>query len=255
MQGAVMINYGGVRLRDAIDEILNRVNSYRNGFNIDYFSLVQIVNTALMDTISILLPVYGHNYIARFNVVNGQFLGPNFIKPHRVLIQKSAVDPLREARYVNSREYNALVNWETAHSWNVAIEDNPVYTIYGLVFYATTQPMSNIDIISNTTAQGIMEAYIYPDVLQETQSNVVLPISYEYIDLFYSIALLKLLMHADEKGELSYLLQNIQKIKGELYQRKKEKELTEARQLESFVEPRVPFVPLQATPGEVAPKL
>ncbi|KKN79174.1 hypothetical protein LCGC14_0341910 [marine sediment metagenome] len=258
-----MVSYSNITLGEVFHEVISAINKYRSGMNIDYTTITNFVNRAVIEVVTKTLPFKDWAYVSSVNVTNQMQLPVNYLKYQRVLLSEDGDYPYQEARYVDIREYYTLTNWLNGHSWNRSSEEKPVFTIWGTGLRPTIFLAPNTDyqtgiqpsghIYDTINVSGILEYHPSPDKVSLATDR--LPIPYEFEDM----VILSTIMRMYAKIGASQLLQNTQmkfieetsKI-SELFV---EKRRTEKRELDSFVEPVVPLVAASEEPGELKGEL
>jgi len=279
-----MIAYSEITLQQAIDILFMEMGEHRNEENIDWDTLVLFINRAIREVMVLTLPYTDWAYVSNIEITHGGVLPRNYLKYLRVLASWEGQPPLREARYVDPREYFTLTNWQRRQEWNRCTWQNPIFTIWGQIagvgLVLPPEPTQltiylgpNDDYITGTAPagyiypipappnnpgdplliSGMMDCYIAPDDI--TASNNVLSIPYEYEDLVVMSALSRVYAKTADREALVTTYKKILEEKRRINLLYFEKKRTERRELESFVEPIPPYAPRLEEPGELPQKL
>ena len=223
------IAYSNITLKQIYDEVILRLAHHRNEVNVDFLFVARMINRAIKEIIAWTLPYKDWSYVSDIVVSNGSGLGRSYIKFINVLLSTDGATDLRDARYADATEFNSLTNAYTAHSWNLALEFDPIFTIWS----EGTQSELKI-YTAPSTFSGIMQAYYFPsDYYSPTD---VLPIPYEYEDLLVSNALQRILLKTTNIVTASQLTKFIERDKMKIIQQFIEKKKTEEVELRSFTE-------------------
>lgn len=227
-----MISYLNILLADAVYEIQSRIRHYRNSFNYDWGSVVNALNGAIAEVTSIAAPFYPTAYKRRFEVTSGQSLSQFYIKHERLYVyDEDAV--LREARYADPKELYSVTDFDKNTIWNQATLDNPIYTVFGNRIYFTNLPLLSLDIVADSVAVGIFEAYYFPFPVSLDGDIIVCPV--EYIELVYLHAITRLYNKGENIDYINVVYREIELLTNSLYERNRKANEVQEQQLESFV--------------------
>lgn len=261
-----MINYSNMTLQECHDNILLRAGRHRGTDNIDWQTVVNFINNAVKEVMTYTIPYKSWGYISTIKIYNRMQLPVRFYKPIRTLLSFDGLPPLKEGRYINPKEWHKITHWETRQDWNKVTAINPVYTIWGNDVSYTNMDVNNGYIsvyiapntdngnnIDGTDYQGIMDCYLYPREI--TNNTDPLPVPYEYEQLVILSALTRLYAKTlnPEPLKLTNALMQIerQRILNTFIKEREQKQ----RNLESFVEPKQPYIPPSTLEGELPQKL
>ena len=248
-----MIGYGQLTVADVFNEFLLRIGDVRKSENIDWGTFLHWLNHAVDEVLMQTLPLKDWAYTSTVSVVDGQFLSPLFIEPIRVLVSAGGIPPFVEARKVDVREWSTIVNFQqNKHSWNQSSSISPVYMIWGdTIFLHPTSRWGETTVATNFA--GMMDCYMFPRRMALPTDAVLIP--YDFEEMLYMSLLSKAMFKLDNTAALPELQRSMvaekQRLIGQYGQRKH----TEKRVLESFIEPKIPYIPATTTDGELPNKL
>ena len=248
-----MIPYSRMTAMQVFEEVLLRLGSIRNGANFDWGTFLHALNHTIDEVLMYTLPLKDWAYTSTIQVTDNMVLSPMFIEPIRVLLSAGGTPPYTEARRVDVREWSTIVNWQqNKHAWNQSNSIRPVYMIWGNVLYLHPTTMWGEPI---TVAQfaGMMDCYMY--LPRITTGNQVVRIPYDFEELVIMNVMARLLFKLDDTQAMPELNAAIQSERQKLIALYMQRRQAEARVLESFVEPKLPLVPPQDTPGELPNRL
>lgn len=261
-----MIRYSRMTLREAYDAVTLRAGEHRGGANYDWDMMTLFINRAIREVMVFTLPYKDWGYTTSIQVTHGTVLPVNFIRAVRVLaapILQSGAAPMMEARRVDAKEWFMLTDWSKRQAWNAGTRSSPIYSLWSLsppgqpsrisiLLYpnttniAGTAPLGFTYPTDNMT--GLMDAVIAPpDLVLDTD---LLPVPYEFEDLVVLSALTRLLRKTADNQELYTAQGAVRRAYGEFQKRFAEARRTARRELDSYAEPVIPFVPPQQAPGE-----
>lgn len=262
-----MITYSNRTLKEVYDEVMIRLGGHRTAENLDWDTIVRLINNSINEVLFKTLAYKDWSYISQMQVANQAVLPVEFIKAVRVMLRSNENNPYHEARYVSPKEFFTLSNWKNEQIWNQGLAQVPIYTLWGNINIPANQAQQFVIWIypngqylqgqppagyayNSDVMQGYMEFYRSHTFL--ANNGDLIPIPYEYEDILINYILLRIfaktgnLVQADFiKSQLDPEVKRIQ----EMFQ---EKRRTEKRILDSFAEPLVPTVQ-PATPKNEVP--
>jgi hypothetical protein len=260
-----VLQYSNLTAVEAYDEILMRLGRFRNAISVDYDTVLNYLNWAVITTLSKSLPYKEWAYVGAMNVQHRTNMPLDYIGFIRVLVSDTGLPPFREARYVAPKEYNQLVNWRQGHSWNQGFNHAPIFTmwadnvvtlttpsIFSIYLYPNTedvvgvQPSNLFYPIANVT--GLLEYYQAPAFMANDTDRV--PIPYEFEDIVIMTVVMRMLGNLGDV-DVSKMYMDITEETARVVQRYEEKKKADKRQLDAFQEPVIPLYPPQPQEGEI----
>ena len=244
-----MIAYSNMTIKRAYEEIVLRAGQHRTGINYDWDSIVMFINRAIREVMLTTLPYKDWAYTTRLAVADTTILPQRFLKKIRVLLSASGTAPYDEAREMSIREFWTITDLSgRQHAWNRSVPDMPTYMLWA---EQDADGISRLRIeVSPSGHSGIMECYVCPADL--TADADVIPIPYEFEDMVILLAMSRLFAKTDDMQFVMTLQQQIGQEKNRLLSLFEEKRLTEKRELDNFVEPAIPVIQPEKTPGEAS---
>lgn len=259
-----MQQYSNMTAIEAYDEVMLRIGRYKNAINIDYDTILSYLNWGVIESLSETLPYKEWAYVGSMAVAHRTAMPNDYVGKIRVLVSDTGLPPYREARYVAPKEYNQLVNWRHAQTWNQGFSQSPVYTVWAdrVVTLTTPSPLciylypNTEDVVGaaptnlfypTTNVSGIFEYYQAPPLM--TQDNDIVPIPYEYESLVILKAVDRALATLGER-KIEQIYKEIADETERIIERYQEKRRTEKRELDSFQEPVIPEVTPPPEKGE-----
>lgn len=260
-----MIQYSNRTLGDVYQEVVIRLGTLRTGENLDYRTIVNLINYSVKEIVSKYLPF--KEWTNRYNTyISDQSLVPlNLIKPIRVLLSVSGLAPYNEARRVDVRELYNLMSWEKRNSWNRASVLNPVYAFWGFPDPGNLTPSRKILLAPNVRYQigvsppyfeydtqnvsGYMEYYGMPYALSDVGDRIQLP--YEFEDMVVPLTLSRVYYKLGLIDMMTNIYTTIAAQVGKIRQRYEERTVVPAMDSVSYLEPTIPNIPPADAPGEV----
>ena len=125
-----MILYSSMTVREAIDEILDKVSQLQTATNLDYKTVWMFLNRARREVFARTIAYKDSSYVKTVSVTNGIALPADFTRKLRVILQDGAGEFV-EARFVAPQEWWRLTNTARQHTVAAATPRFPVYTIWG----------------------------------------------------------------------------------------------------------------------------
>jgi hypothetical protein len=241
-----MINYAPMTLLQAYNEIVDRLGHYRNAENTDWGTIVKCVNRAVIEVCAKSLPYKDWAYITKLNIQDGTLLPREYMNYSRCLVQNLSGD-LREARFVDVREYWNLTDPNRKHAWNMSLSQKPIFTIWG------TGAPSRLTIYISPQADGLLEYHTIPNSLSQEADELPVPFEYQHY-----VVLSALTRVVSRFADLQYLVSIQKDIQGELVKmniRHNETKTVKKRELDNFVEPQIPLAPPRQEPGELIQRM
>lgn len=247
-----MIQYSKITLKGLIDEVLIRLGDHRSDINLDWKTLVNYVNHSVKEVSSLVMPYDGQSFLRRIeDIENGDSIPREFVRTSRLLVEKEA-GVFYEARDVDIKEYFSVTNSVNIHDFNHSYDYAGIYTFWGQADTGA-DPIDFRIYIYPDDLTGILDYYSMPAEI--TQDNDVVPLPEEYIEMVVYGTMQRVYARTTQHAQIMEIQRRLaaEKMKiMELYVAKRE---TEKRELDSFVEPVVPFIPSKPTEGEVPKRL
>lgn len=228
--------YSSLTVREAVDEVMLRMKQSRTAANMDYGTVLKMLQESRRNLAAILLPFKEYALIKSVAVTHAGSVPADFIKPVRAILQ-AGVQEFVEARYVDPREYDELTNATRAHSFAGASATAPVYMVWANA--VTTSPAwaeSQMDFwCFPTTMTGTME-YIaaYGDTDMDTEAELV-NVPAETENLLINLALERCYFRIGEQNKMVAAYTSIQNEIAGMRARLAAKNQTEAIDIQSLI--------------------
>lgn len=123
------IAYSSMTVRQAVDEVLLRMKQARTATNMDYGTVLKMLQESRRNLAAIIAPFKEYALIKTAAVTHQGVLPSDFIMPVRAILQAAAAE-YTEARRIDPREHNELTNTSRPHSFGAGTTSNPVYMIW-----------------------------------------------------------------------------------------------------------------------------
>ena len=242
-----MIAYSNMTLRQAYEEVVLRAGQHRTGINFDWDSIVMFVNRAIREVMLTTLPYKDWAYSTKLAVADATILPQRFLKKIRVLLSAAGTAPYDEAREMSVREFWTISDLSgRQHAWNRSVPDMPTYMLWA---EQDANGISRLRIeVAPAGHSGIMECYVCPADL--TADTDIVSIPYEFEDMVVLLAMSRLFAKTDDKQFVMTLHGQIVQERQRLLALFEEKRMTEKREMDNFLEPAIPVVQPEKTPGE-----
>lgn len=256
-----MVSYSNKTNKQLVDEILQMLVGLRVNYNFDYLTVLDAIKLSVREIYFKLIPYLDNQFVTKIrNVVHKFVLPREFIRPIRLVLYMMDLISLppkpamvREARYVDPKEFAYVGNWVENHSWNLGTIFKPVYTIWGMPGDSTR---FCVYIYPNDDYRGIipqgyykpnvfpvdgeLECYVHPPISDDP--NEVVPVPFFALDLLQNLTLEKLLIRIGLVDVLSTVVQSVNNKFAEVINFIQEKRKSESRVINSFVPPTPPVV-------------
>ncbi len=255
-----MITYTKHTVNDAMQDVLLRVRSYVNEYNIDHSHLFSAVMRATKKIANLVSSQTKTSFINTVTgLTNFSVLPLDFVEPTRLLvtITINGNSSLYEARYINIREWFSLSFWDRRHSWNYGGATQPVYTWVvdanrNKILYLAPDNFWDPNFTGTTNAT--LDYFAFPNEMAFWPTSP-LPIPEEFYELMILEAVEIFLSLTSDNY---YLLNNHKKLiedKKSLLSKFIQQIIESKRELDSFVEPVPPLVNPPPVTGELPQNL
>ena len=246
-----MINYSPITINQLVDNVIQQVGKFRNNINVSWYEIATFVNHAIREIFVKTLPYKDWAYISTLPVADNTALPRTMLKQIRVLLNNNGITV--EARYSTPREF-----FKTTYSTGMDFVNSyliqPIYTIWGQTDLTGALPEpQQVIYIKPTTLTGIMDCYIVPAFTYVGTQPAGIPYEYETF-IIYSAATRFLSKYAGDE-QITALHRDLMLEQQKLIRIFVEKQRTEKRELDSFVEPVPPIIPEQPMEGEARIRL
>lgn len=173
-----MIIYAQKNALEAANEIQMRINSLGVDVDIDYSSMITLINRAIINIAFITTPYKKWHYINTVAAANGSRLPLDFIAKSKFMANTGGALFI-EARYCTIKEYGNFISERKAYYR--ATLTSPVYTIWGNNDITTQR----ILLVSPSTITGYFDYYGTPTRVSTVGDR--LPIHDDYYNLLINI--------------------------------------------------------------------
>lgn len=248
-----MIQYAKITVRRLIDEVVIRLGDHRSDINLDWRTLIKYVNHAVREVASIIMPYESESFLKRIDgISNGDSIPREFVRASRLIVEKET-DVFYEARDVDIKEYFNVTNDINVHTFNHSYDYAGIYTFWGQAD-TTSVPIDFRIYVYPESLTGILDYYAMPDEI--TADTDIVPIPEEYVELVIYGTMQRVFARTTLHTQIMEVQRRMVAEKMKIYEKYIELRQKEKRELDSFVEPVVPFVPSGMRPqGEVPKKL
>lgn len=125
-----MILYSSMTVREAIDEVLDKVSQLQTATNLDYKTVWMFLNRGRREVFARTLPYKDSSYITTVDVSDATQIPFDFTRKVRVILQEGSGEYV-EARFAAPQEWWRLTNGVRPHTVARATPRFPIYTIWG----------------------------------------------------------------------------------------------------------------------------
>lgn len=245
-----MVNFTTMSLSDIVQELTIRLGKQRSE-HLDYTTIVVCINRAIQEVCAATLQYKEWYYVKTLSVSDGDALPLDFLKVSRVICSHGTA--YSEARYADPKEFNEVDYWKI-NGFNRSTNADPVYTIWGGLIYLSPSTRHQTGVAPNgyyystATVTGKLEYYAMPTQLAASSDAVAVP--YDYWDYIILAALRRLGTYLSDPSMILNVQRDLGSVGQKILNRYMDIKKAEARQIDSFVEPVPPVVPVPPQEGE-----
>lgn len=240
-----MIAYSRMTLKEAIDEVFIRSGQSRTSSNLDYGTVRRFVQNARREMLNRTVPFNDYAFIKSFDITqHKEILPADYIRPVRVILGDGESE-YAEARRVDPREWNILVDGNRTHSFNAATPNEPVFMIWANDVTDNAQwSQTRMAIwVGPVTLTGFLEYYAQYDDASLLADTDLLNVPADSENLLINLTLQRVFSKMEDRERLMSAVQMVQKMYAELEAVRRANEVTEAINVESLIDPEPAQVP------------
>lgn len=247
-----MILYSSMTVREAIDEVLDKVSQLQTATNLDYKTAWMFLNRARREVFARTLAYKDSSYVKKAAVSNGSLIPADFTRKLRVILHDGA-DEYVEARFSAPQEWWRLTNSLRPHTVSRATVRFPVYTIWG----------SNNNVnddrqyfyCSPTSMTGYLEYYAaYSDLPVDANNDPIdsasLNVPYEYENLVIQATLIRCYARLAESEKMQETFIAMQSEYAKLKRNYMTSRITNAINQQALVDPQPSMTPSTSLTGD-----
>jgi len=240
-----MILYSSMTVREAIDEILDKVSQLQTATNLDYKTVWMFLNRARREVFARTLAYKDSSYIKIANVSDSTQLPLDFTRKLRVILQDGSGEFV-EARFAAPQEWWKLTNAVRPHTVARATPRFPIYTLWGATnniaddrAYFYCWPTNMTGKLEYYAAYGDLPVDVNGDPLDASPLNV----PYEFENLVIQAALLRCYGRLAERDKLQETYVAVQAEYAKLARNSAASKATNAINQQALVDPQPSMAP------------
>lgn len=239
-----MIAYSRMTLKEACDEVMLRTAQSRTASNLDYGVIRRFVQDARRELFNRVVPFKDYAFIKTVAVTaNLQALPADYVRPVRVILNSGGQN--REARRVDPREWNVLVNGNRPHTYVQPTVSEPVYMIWAnTVTSNTLWSQTNMAIwVAPSASVGQLDYYAQYDDSSLTADTDTVNVPAEAETMLINLVLQRVYAKIADRDKLRSTVMAMRSMLADVERQRQATQVTTAVNIESLVNPEPAQVP------------